>query len=201
MSRALSTRLTSEVAGVVTAPFFLIQIGWSPVSRLSTRGPVSYGGYTWAGGSASLHSLQGLPGGALQGQISLGNTDDAIGAVVLSTDLTAVPVTIWMLYGSEPFTAGDALQVFSGVIDGAELTPTRVTLDLVSEGRRNLTGPRVYCQPPLCNHMPPPGTRITWGGDTYVLNDNAPSLNGAARPTAVATSRSDRPRTYIRPPR
>jgi hypothetical protein len=175
MARALTTLLATETVKTVTAPFFLIEIGFSSTLRLSTRGSVLYGGYTWTGGTASMVDLHGLAGGALEGEISIGNTDSAIAAIVLGQSLRDVPVTIWLLYGAEPYAAGAALQVFTGVLDGATLTPTRVSLRIVSAGRRSLYGPRLYCQFPM---MPPPNTTITWGGQKYILKASSNNRTG-----------------------
>jgi hypothetical protein len=82
------------------------------------------------------------------------------------------------LYGAGPFASGDAAQLFSGVVDGAEIGSVRATLSLVSSARRRLTGPRIYCQPPLCNHIPPAGKVITWGGEEFQFESDA-----AWRPT------------------
>lgn len=175
MARTLSALLTTETATTVTAPAYLIEIGWTPTLRLSTRGELYYEGNAYTAGSANVERLETLRGGALAATISLGNTDDVAGAIILGSDLTAIDVTISLLYGDGPFSAGDALQVFAGVIDSADITPLRITLDCVSEGRAKMTGPRLYCQPPTFNHMPPPGTKLLWGGETYVLNADAPS--------------------------
>jgi hypothetical protein len=193
MGRALTSLITTEIARTVTAPFHLIKIDFPTVARLSTGATVAYGGYTWTGGTATLDDLRALPGGALEGSLSISNTNDSIGATVLATDLSDTAVTIWALYGAGPFVSGDALQVFTGVLDGADLTPTRVRLGIVSAGRRRLTGPRLYCQPPTCNHMPPPGTRIVWGGDVYILNADEPGLTPYG-PTPTVRSRRPPPR-------
>jgi len=194
MARTLPTLLSTEVVKTVTMPFHVIEIGWSPTSRLSTGATVAWNGYTWTGGVATLDDLRALPGGALEGTLSLANTDDAVGATVLAADLAETPVTIWALYGAGPFTSGDALQVFTGVLDGADLSVTRVSLGLVSAGRRRLTGPRLYCQPPTCNHMPPPGTRIVWGGDVFILNADEPYQTPYGPTPAVRARRGPPPK-------
>jgi hypothetical protein len=174
MARSLSTRLTTEIGYTVTRPFFLVQITWSgSTSRLSTGGTVTYASQTWQGGTATVEALRTLPGGALEGQLSIGNTDNAIGALALANNLSSCAVVISVLYGTGPWTTGDAEQVFAGVLDGCQITPTRVTFGIVSTGRRREHSPRIYCAPPLCNHLPPAGTKIAWAGEVYELQGAA----------------------------
>lgn len=173
MARTLSTLLAGEVVKTVTAPFFLIQLGWTPISYLSTGPTTAYAGQSWISGTATLESLTTTPGGGLEGSISLTNTDDSMGALVLGADLSQTAVAIWAAYGAGPFAAGDLAQIFDGVIDGADISATRVQLGIVSSARRRQTGPRLYCQPPLCNHIPPAGKTITWGGAEYTFESGA----------------------------
>jgi hypothetical protein len=175
VSRSLSSRLGTEIVKTVTAPFFLVRVvfpGYAPL-YLSTGPTVTYDydsvAQQWVSGSASLSALRSLPGGGLEASVSLSNTDDAVAALALTQDPGTVSVRLWMLYGAPPFSAGDAEQVFTGVVDSMEIRPTRVTLSCVSESRRRLYGPRLTVSPPLCNFLPPGGTWVLWGGEMYEL--------------------------------
>jgi len=130
---------------------------------------VSFDGQTWTGGNATLAELRSLPGGAMQGKLSLTNTDNSASALALEHELSESAVEISMLYGMGPWVAADAVQVFSGVIDGARVGSARVMLGLVSRARRGEVGPRIVCAQPLCNHLPPNGVSIAWGGDVVEL--------------------------------
>jgi hypothetical protein len=57
-------------------------------------------------------------------------------------------------------------------IDSVEsVTATRVTLTLATIAQAATHLPDVVIGPPLCRHLPPPGTKISWGGETYLLEE------------------------------
>ena len=105
----------------------------------------------------------------MEGRISLPNTDNAASAYALNEDLSINEVEILTLYGEAPFAAGDAETVFTGVLDGCLIGPDRVYFDIATAGRKREYGPRVILMPPLCNHLPPNGLRLSWGGEIIEL--------------------------------
>ncbi len=170
--RALSGPTAAALAGPITRPILLIELSLAPVQRWSTGGPVTWDGYTWSESGARVEELRELPGAAVEGRISAPNADGALGTLLLSQGATDVPCRIWALYGDGPYALGDAVLLFGGVTDGAE-HGLRVTLDLITAARRRLTAPRLRCAPPLCNHLPPSGTVVSWNGERYALEGRA----------------------------
>ena len=64
----------------------------------------------------------------------------------------------------------DPVAVFDGVLDDADIGPDRVRLTLTSENSRTLYSPRRFIGAATgFNHLRPAGTRINWGGQTYIL--------------------------------
>ena len=171
MARTLSTATATEIAKAVTRPFYLARIEFPGVVTyyLSTGATVTWLGYTWDGGNLTVDALRTLPGGGLEGALSLTNADGSGAALALNGSLEEVLVDLWALYGDGPYATEDATQVFSGVLDGAEIGMMRVRFGLSSESRRRATGPRIYCAPPLCNHLVAPGSVLYWSGERYGL--------------------------------
>ena len=101
--------------------------------------------------------------------ISLPNHDGAYTAAILNEGIRDIPVNIYQLYGDTPFAADDAEHLFAGYIDSVPALDDYVTIALVSDGVRTALTPRIRLSEWLGDDMPVPGTRITWGGDTLIL--------------------------------
>lgn len=70
-----------------------------------------------------------------------------------------------------PIDITHAELVFDGVMNNVQPfgVGEKVTVNITTEGRLNSKAPRLRFLPPLCNHLPAPGTVITWGGERYIL--------------------------------
>lgn len=160
----------AETAREITIPRHLIELTvGAAVYRWSTREDVTWSGETWIGVGAQVEDLRTLVGGAMSGRISLPNHDNAMSALVLADGVAGRRVRIWQLYGMGPFTAEDAVLVFSGEADGApDVGETRVSIEIVTEGRALQKAPRLYWDM-LFNHIPPAGTVISIGGEHFTL--------------------------------
>lgn len=168
--RTLSTTTDTETAKAITRPIELIELVLaSGTYRWSSAGDVSFNGYTWSESGAQVDHLQSLAGGAQQGIISLSNTDNAASALVLADGVADAPITLYQLYGDGPYAADDAVELFSGVCDGApQIGLDRVQISITSAGRAREFAPRIYFEQ-FCNWIPPAGKVISWGGEHYRL--------------------------------
>ena len=163
MPRTLPSVISSGIAQAITTPGYLIQIDTSITLRYSTRGTVPYDSDTWIGGAR----VDSLDLGAGTGRIAIPNADDAAGALILANALSEVAVTIWAFAEAEPT---DVVQVFSGVIDAAEeIGELECVLSLAPTTGARSSIPDIVIGPPLCNHLLPAGTVITWGNTTFTI--------------------------------
>lgn len=166
--KTLTPALIAELALSVTRPGYLVQIGFATTLYLSTLGDVSYAGQTWSAANVKLSGLGQNGQGANTATLTLGNTDGAYGALVLGEGASDLPVVIWAIYAGAT-ASGDAVQVFSGVTNGADIDAAKVTLALVPQANTTLYSPRVFISKPTFNHLQPAGTKISFGGETFVL--------------------------------
>lgn len=168
MSRTLTPAQQASVAATVTTPGYLVELGYSTTLRLSSRGDQSWDGYTWTGGRlGKVSGLTSTGGGDQRGRIELVNSDLAYSALVLNEGAADIRCRVWVFYGDNP---ADASLVLDGVTDGADIAPDKVGLSVVGESMRTASFPRRIIGPSTgFNHLRPSGTRITWGGQTYVL--------------------------------
>jgi hypothetical protein len=167
MRTLTSTQLTATSARITT-PAYLVELGFGTVLRLSTRNDQTWGGYTWVGGRlGKVSGLQWDGQGAQRGNLEIINTDLAFSALILNEGAADRSCRIWAFYGDNP---ADAQPVFDGVMDEADISPDRVRLSLVGENTRTLYSPRRFIGAGTgFNRLRPAGTKITWGGQTYIL--------------------------------
>ncbi len=168
--RALSSSTQAETEKTVTTPAFLVEIAFSTILRLSTRGDQSWNGYAWTGGRVGkISGLQWDGQGRQSGGIELINSDLAYSALVLNEGVADRGVKIWKFYGDNP-ALDDPVAVFDGVADDATIGPDAVRIGLVGERASTLYAPRRFIGPATgFNHLSPAGTRLSWGGENYTL--------------------------------
>jgi hypothetical protein len=95
-----------------------------------------------------------------------------MGAVVLGDGIRDITADIYQLYGDSPHATGDAVHLFSGVIDSVPSIDDYVTLSLRSTGSAVAYAPRVRLASFIGDDMPTPGTRIQWNGDVLILESS-----------------------------
>ena len=170
----LSSPTQAALGLTVTRPGFLIQIEYSTILRLSTMGPTSWSGFLWAGADIRVSGLGQDGSATTTGQLTLGNADQAYGALILNEGASDIKVKVWALYEGATAT-GDPVQRFSGVTNGATIDVENhvVTLPLVSQGVSTLYSPRVFINKASgFNFLQPAGTKIVFGNETFVLERN-----------------------------
>lgn len=162
MAKTLASSLVTDTAKRITTPGYLVQMDFDTPLRLSTRGDQSYGGYSWTGGRLGEVKIS-----ADGGQIEMMNSDLAAGALILNEGAADRAISVWAFYADNP---EDVVQVFAGVGDSSEVAGDRVRVKLVAENRRTLYSPRRFIGAATgFNRLIPAGTRISWGGQTYIL--------------------------------
>lgn len=168
--RTLTPATTSATDATVTQPLYLIEIGFSPALRLSTRGDVAWNSLSWSGGEAiDVSSLDADGSGRQSGTVQIGNLDDYVGTLVLSQGVADRPVKIWKADGAA-LDVADPVLVFDGVIQSADVDTSRVSLSLAGSGTRSAFAPRrVIGAASGFNFLLPAGTKIKIGATTYTL--------------------------------
>lgn len=167
--RTLSAALLTELGLSVTRPGFLVSLGFSTTLYLSTMGFIAWNGQSWAVANIRISGISQDGSGVARAQIDLGNTDNAYGALVLNEGASEIPVSVWACYAGAT-AAGDPVQVFSGVTDGADIDERSVKLAVVSQSNSTLFSPRVFVNRAAgFNFLQPVGTKIFANGQTFVL--------------------------------
>jgi len=164
----VSARTIADAQADVARPLYLLELGFSAVEHLSTRGDVNWNGQTWTANGVSVGRITpATADGAQTAEITLPNDSYAYSAIVLGEGKGAA-LRIWKLYGEPPFADGDAVELFNGVMDVARLGDV-VRITATAAGRNNEQVPHLLFAPPVFNHLPAPGTVFFWRGDRVIL--------------------------------
>jgi len=173
MTRTLSSTSQSAIALDHTRPIYLVYMAWDTASplptyrRVATWGAnISWSSQTWI---ASGVEVQGIS--ASGGRIELPMGDDDPWLNLVQTQIPRGREIIVYEYhtnfGGSPI-ASDAVQVFSGVMDDADIRYNRITIGLI-ESATNKSFPPTSIGPPTYNFILAPGTRIFWGNDIVTV--------------------------------
>lgn len=168
--RTLTANQLSEVAKASTAPVYLIWIDVGTGLRFSTRQSVTWDGNSYSGGVARLTNLDLRP---IRSTITLvaANHDNAVSALVLGNYVGDQAAKVWAVYGTGASIAtADPVLIFDGVVERVPKGDRReVEIILSDASSSGYNTPKHVIAPPLCNHIPPQGTVITWGGESFSI--------------------------------
>lgn len=166
----VSTPTSNAIAGPSTQPGYLVEIGWSTVSRLTTGDDLPWNGYVWVGADLAVTNLRWSRQGLVTATIRLGNALQQWSALALNEDVAGVPVRIWA-FDQAATATGDPVLRLDG--EGTVLTAVdedAVTFDVASRGARSLKSPRFrIIAANGFSQLPVAGSTFRWGNQRYVL--------------------------------
>jgi len=175
MSRSISSATLTALAAQMTRPGYLVEIGWSTPSRLSSRGDTNWNSLVWIGVGVGVNNLSWDGTGEIRGNLSINNggTQTVPGAFTYNTltyGAADVPIKIW-IYDAAAIATSDPVLVFDGVGDTCQVRPEKVVISFISKRSAVLFSPRQYITKDSgFSIIPASGKTIYWGGQRYVLN-------------------------------
>jgi hypothetical protein len=168
--RSPSTPTGNAIAAATTRPGYLVQIGWSTVTRItSSDASLTWNGFVWVPASVALSGLRWDNSGLQSATLRLGNTDQAYSALALNEGVADIAIVAYAYDQSATATA-DPIKVFDGV--GGRLTAddNSVTIELTTLRSRALKSPRQrITRAAGYSLLPAPGTVVRWGSENYTL--------------------------------
>lgn len=167
--RSVSTATANAIAARGTAPGYLVEIGWSAVTRIATGDDLTWNGYVWVGADVRIPSLRWTQTGALTGTLRLGNALQQWSALALNEGVAGVRIRVWAYDRSATATA-DPVLVFDG--EGGQLTldADTISFELAARRARALRCPRLrLIAANGFSQLPVPGAMFRWGNQRYVL--------------------------------
>jgi hypothetical protein len=166
--KTLSSALLTELGLTITRPGHLVEIGFSVPLRLSTLGEISWGGNTWIAADVQVSGIRSDGTLAQSGSLRFANTFDDFGAAILNEGIADRSIKVYAVYAGAP---DDAVLMFDGVGDEASWDAQgRVTIRLAQSATHTSFWPRRRINAASgFNHLIAAGTRITIGGQPYIL--------------------------------
>lgn len=166
----VSTPTGNAIAARNTRPGYLLEIGWSTVSRLTSGDDLAWNGYVWVAADIDVQNLRWSQQGLVAATIKLGNALQQWSALALNEGVAGVPVRIWAFDQAATATGDPVLRLdgeggaLLGVDDDA------IMFAVASLRARSLKSPRFriiaangFAQLPVA------GSTFRWGNERYVL--------------------------------
>lgn len=168
--RSVSTPTGNAIAAATTAPAYLVQIGWSSVTRItSADAALTWNSAVWVPADVGLTGIGSESASRQSASLRLGNAQQEWSALALNEGVADVPVAIWA-YDRSATAAGDPVLVFSGVGGRCSLDDNSVTIELATQRAATLKSPRQrITRAAGYSLLPASGTVIRWGNERYVL--------------------------------
>ena len=160
--RPLDSTTQSVIAADVTAPRYLVRLGFETPLTLTTTPVV-----TWQGETYAPADLRISPGPL----ISVFNDSFAFGANLLAQDTAGKSLRIWQLY-ADPLAFGpipghtEPVMIYEGVVGDIGID------DYIQIRGRDMPvqyTPRRYAEPPIFNHLPKSGMVIQMPGQKVII--------------------------------
>lgn len=149
MPRGLDASTTTAVGKTITKPYYLLYLGFSSISRLSSRGDITWSSQTWSDAVFDV-SFSDAP------TLSIFNENGTLGTTVLSDGTASRVVKIY--YGDMADSAHpNPYIIFDGEM-GEAVVGERVVIRC--KRLKPLKTPRHFIAPPICNFIPSPDTRF-----------------------------------------
>ncbi|MFN2199977.1 MAG: hypothetical protein ACK2UO_02165 [Caldilineaceae bacterium] len=144
---------------LVTAPQYLIEMGFEQPLYLTSGPDLTWDGHDWKAAPIGVSGID-LDVTAQQNvSLEIANHDRVFGALVMSENAHGQPVKIWLTYREPLF---EPMLLADGQMDGAVIGEF-VRINVISRSTAYGTTPRIVCAPPLFNHLPAPGSIIELG--------------------------------------
>ena len=168
--RNLSSALQTALAKTITQPGFLVTIAFaSGTLNFSSRGTVTINSVTYTGSDLDVSGLGADAKGEQQGAVKIGNTDGAIGAIILGEATADWTVTV-QVYDAAATATGDPVQIFTGTGNGATCDERWASISVTSGKTITQLLPSEYITAEQgFSYLPPAGMRIVAGNEIYTL--------------------------------
>ena len=158
------------ITDAVTRPVQLLTLSFPTTTiRYSNRETVTISGVTYtAAGFTS--SVRFDARGQIQADVTIPSHDGGFRTLILASgDWRGRAATLAIVYGESGWTSADIVTLLEGEMDAAPEIGNSVRLTLRSTRHATEFAPRHVAGPPFCNHIPPAGSRISWGTESVTL--------------------------------
>lgn len=180
---ALSSIQQTIVDQAATQPTYLVDIEWAGATQhWSTRGDHVVSGVTYTAGQIAVRGATNWRAATIALNPSAAHTTTMMAGDWVGGDcaISLLPIREhpqiidegyfedgYGFFGTE---IGDPIPLLIGVISAAEYSGNGpISLSIRHQATAGKWAPRTRLIPPICNHLPVPGTKSTWAGEVYIL--------------------------------
>lgn len=164
----LSSAMSTAVGRRITEPGLFIEIQFSTIVRLSTRGTTTWNALTWTQSNVKAENIEMSMNIVQALSLRFGDADNSIAAFLLNANPTGLGVKVWV-FDASAIAAADPVLIFDGQIDasdgGASRDVTiscRVVTKYLPNGELSLVLPAYF--------FAPEGVPLRWGNGTISMN-------------------------------
>lgn len=188
------------VDDAITRPVWLVTFEFKAFTiRFTSRETTTVGGLEFTAGSITVDGISFDARGHGTARVTVPSYDGAFRQLVNSATWRGYPAKIELAYGEAPLD-GHVVTIIDGIMDAAPTVEHSVVMTVITAKRGTEFAPRHFASPPTFNHIPPAGTRITWGASTSTLlpPPPIPPSSSARGPRAVGQAQQRRYRSLLR---
>ncbi len=165
--RSLSAALSTALGAAVQQPAILVEVGFAVTRRWSSLATVAWNSLTWLQEEISLDGLL-VDAMQVRGTLSLGNSDDAMGALVLAEDVADKSIKVWG-YDAAATALADVVMLCDAVGGAVTIDERRVQISLRGASELMLA-PRTFVGPSSgFNSLLPSGVVLNINGLDFKL--------------------------------
>lgn len=128
----LSSALSIALGGPVQQPAIFVQMDFSTPRRWSSFATTSWNGQTWTQGDVQIDGLSSDPL-IVRSRLTVGNSDDVIGALLLSEGATDRRVQVWG-YDAAAVALADVVPLIDAVGGATSIQAQKAIINLRAPG-------------------------------------------------------------------
>lgn len=174
ISRIIGADTQTEIGIDFTRPVFLVKMDFPIASQFMSTGPqITFDSNVYVEGQVSVSTFTWSADGVQTGGISIYNENNAAAALILNQGVNDIPISIYLTYLIAGGGNSTPELLVSGVMNGGNLSPSKLTISVLSTASAAQFIPnRYYTSAEAFNHLPVDGSVITWGGERFILEQD-----------------------------
>jgi len=173
MAIPLTTNQESEIAEKVKKPRHLVEIilGAQTI-RVCTGDTIVWNGNTYQKAGLKVSDVKLGKAGTQQCRITLLDEDHVWKKLAVQTGFEFRQVTIWEVYGEQPYAEDDPLKIFYGEIVQVPSLGNKIVFDCMTCNAAQARVPFILLGAPAIKHLPRPGQQVLIGTELYTVEIN-----------------------------
>lgn len=164
--RDLTAGQLAALTGEATRPTFLVSIRFAGSGKLSTNGDVVVTDTTYLGEDIGIDAMEDWTRATIRLRPTVERVSYALTSAWRGSSARIYLLPRPLVEGT--YTGDDLVLLLDGVLVGATLGE-QLELTVLHRSIVGQWSPRIRIAKPFCNHLPQPGTVLTWQGDVYTL--------------------------------